>query len=288
MSGTVPLSAGKSWASIVGSDLDPDLEFHPLILVDGVLQIPEEVVDFGVQKFKSALVGQFLGPALPLKVFQSLANRLWDYDGYVSVSELSKDTFLIEFPTVSVCDWVLNRLWHVHHLPLFLKRWSLHIEPIILHPSEIPVWIQLTGVPVLLCTHLGIGHLASLVGKPISKFVRNGIDVKVCVLMSSVDERPDTLKVTIAGIIRSVKVVYPESRVYGTKQNKANVEKVKDRTVWQQKQSDVVVSTDNAARSSRLKLQGFIEIRFYSSSLSFLPEMYSLIFFDSSVLNMSS
>ncbi|CAN1291327.1 hypothetical protein LINPERPRIM_LOCUS21104 [Linum perenne] len=146
MSDTVPLKR-KSWASFVGS-VDPDLEFHPPILVDEVLQVPSEVVDFGVKQFRNALVGQFLGPAPPLRVFQSLANRLWDYDDFVSVSELTKDTFLIEFPTASICDWVLNRLWHVHHLPLFLRRWSLNVEPIVLPPSEIPTWIQLIRVPV--------------------------------------------------------------------------------------------------------------------------------------------
>ncbi|CAN1160161.1 hypothetical protein LINPERHAP2_LOCUS23146, partial [Linum perenne] len=77
-----------------------------------------------------------------------LANRLWDYNGYVTISDLTQGTFLIEFPIVSVYDWVLERLWHVHHLPLFLKRWSLEVQPITLSPSKIPFWIQLVGVLV--------------------------------------------------------------------------------------------------------------------------------------------
>ncbi|CAN1188460.1 hypothetical protein LINPERHAP2_LOCUS39347 [Linum perenne] len=205
---------GRSWAAVVGSDPIPDLEYFPPVLVDGVLQIPSEVVDLGIEKFKSALIGQFLGPAPPLRVFQALANRLWNYDGFVAVSELSEGTFLIEFPTVSVCEWVLGRLWHVHHLPLFLKKWSLEVEPINLQPKEVPVWIQLHKVPVPLCTHEGIGRLASLVGKPISKFVRNGTSVKVCVLMDSEAEKPDLLRVAVARIQCEVEVVYPNSRVY--------------------------------------------------------------------------
>ncbi|CAN1170350.1 hypothetical protein LINPERHAP2_LOCUS28945 [Linum perenne] len=206
--------SGRSWAAVVGSDPIPDLEYFPPVLVDGVLQIPSEVVDLGIEKFKSALIGQFLGPAPPLRVFQALANRLWNYDGFVAVSELSAGTFLIEFPTVSVCEWVLGRLWHVHHLPLFLKKWSLEVEPINLQPKEIPVWIQLHKVPVPLCTHEGIGRLASLVGKPISKFVRNGTSVKVCVLMDAEAEKPDLLRVAVARIQCEVEVVYPNSRVY--------------------------------------------------------------------------
>ncbi|CAN1162015.1 hypothetical protein LINPERHAP2_LOCUS24255, partial [Linum perenne] len=179
-----------------------------------------------------------------------LANRLWDYDGFVSVSELTKETYLIEFPTASICDWVLSRLWHVHHLPLFLKRWSLNIEPIVLQPTEIPTWIQLIGVPVPLCTHLGIGHLASLIGKPISKFVRNGTVVKVCVLMSSVDERPAVLKVTVAGIVRDIEVVYPEVRGYAEQQKKPGGDKPNTKTIWKQTGRTVdsdVPNVDSAA-----------------------------------------
>ncbi|CAN1761989.1 hypothetical protein LINPERHAP1_LOCUS8152, partial [Linum perenne] len=85
-----------------------------------------------------------------------------------------------------------------HHLPLFLRRRSLNIEPIVLQPTEIPTWIQLIGVPVPFCTHLGVGHL-----------------------------------VTVAGIIHDVEVVYPESRGYAAKQDKPGGEKTKAKTVWQ-------------------------------------------------------
>ncbi|CAN1160070.1 hypothetical protein LINPERPRIM_LOCUS21913 [Linum perenne] len=199
----------NSWASVVGSD--PDLEYFRPILIDRVLQIPSEVVDLGIKKFESSLVGQFLGPFPPLRVFQSLANRLWDYDRFVSVSELSPCSFFIEFPTVSVCEWVLARLWHVHHLPLFLKRWSLDVAPINLQPKEVPVWIQLSKVPVPLCTHVGVGRLASLIGKPMSKFVRNGTTVKVCVLMDDNVDKPNSLSVAVAGMQHVVEVVYPQS-----------------------------------------------------------------------------
>ncbi|CAN1132774.1 hypothetical protein LINPERPRIM_LOCUS30271 [Linum perenne] len=238
---TAATVSSNSWASVVGSDPDPDLEYFPPILIDGVLQIPSEVVDLGIKKFESALVGQFLGPSPPLRVFQSLANRLWDYDGFVSVSELSSGSFLIEFPTVSVCEWVLARLWHVHHLPLFLKRWSLDVTPICLQPKEVPVWIQLSKVPVPLCTHAGVGRLASLIGKPISKFVRNGTTVKVCVLMDDSAEKPSSLSVAVAGIQHVVEVDYPQSRVYSSKKVDG-VKKVPQRTtVWQQKM-DVAAS----------------------------------------------
>ncbi|CAN1262317.1 hypothetical protein LINPERPRIM_LOCUS11236 [Linum perenne] len=221
MSGGDLPNTGRSWVAVVGSDPTPDLEYFPPVLVDGVLQIPSEVVDLGIKQFKSALVGQFLGSAPPLRVFQSLANRLWDYDGFVAVLELSTGTFLIEFSTVFVCEWVLGRLWHVHHLPLFLKQWSLEVEPINLQPKKIPVWIQLHKVPVPRCTRVGIGYLLSPVGKPISKFVRNGASVKVCILIDAEDEKPEKLNVAVARMQYEVEVVYPNSQVYKETTDKA-------------------------------------------------------------------
>ncbi|CAN1752747.1 hypothetical protein LINPERHAP1_LOCUS4860, partial [Linum perenne] len=76
MSGGDFPNTGRSWATVVGSDPTPDFEYFPPVLVDGVLQIRLEVVDLGIKQFKSALIDQFLGPAPPLRVFQSFANRL--------------------------------------------------------------------------------------------------------------------------------------------------------------------------------------------------------------------
>ncbi|CAN1247470.1 hypothetical protein LINPERPRIM_LOCUS6344, partial [Linum perenne] len=83
-----------------------------------------------------------------------LTNQLWNYDGFVAASELSPGIFLIEFPTVSLSEWVLGRLWHVHHFPLFLKKWTLEINSIDLSPNEIPIWIQLHKLSIPQCTHL--------------------------------------------------------------------------------------------------------------------------------------
>ncbi|CAN1337632.1 hypothetical protein LINPERPRIM_LOCUS37679 [Linum perenne] len=181
---------GKSWASVVGSDPNPDLQYFSPVIVDGVLQIPSSVLELGYKELKKALVGQVIGDSPPLRVVQSLANNLWGYDGHVSVSQLPDDLLLIEFPTQSLCDWVLSRLWHIHNQPLILRRWKADLEPIVIEPVEVPVWITLKGVPPPLCNHLGIGHLASQIGRPLRKFTRVGTTVKVCVLINTDDARP--------------------------------------------------------------------------------------------------
>ncbi|CAN1290808.1 hypothetical protein LINPERPRIM_LOCUS20866 [Linum perenne] len=160
------------------------------------------------------MVGQVIGDEPPLRVIQSLANTLWGYDGFVAVSLLPSGLYLIEFPTQSLCDWVFSRLWHVHNQPLLLKRWKEDLEPVVIEPVEVPVWVTLKKVPPPLCNHLGVGHLASQIGKPLSKFTRVGTTVKVCVLLNPEEDRPTSI--AVKGELKSyvVDIEYPEFRSY--------------------------------------------------------------------------
>ncbi|CAN1261787.1 hypothetical protein LINPERPRIM_LOCUS10996 [Linum perenne] len=205
---------GKSWASVVGSDPNPDLQYFSPVVVDGVLQIPKSVLELGYKELKKALVGQVIGDEPPLRVIQSLANTLWGYDDFVAVSLLPSGLYLIEFPTQSLCDWVYSRLWHVHNQPLLLKRWKEDLEPVVIEPVEVPVWVTLKKVPPPLCNHLGVGHLASQIGKPLSKFTRVGTTVKVCVLLNPEDNRPSSIAVKSEFKSYVVDIEYPEFRAY--------------------------------------------------------------------------
>ncbi|CAN1341305.1 hypothetical protein LINPERPRIM_LOCUS39130 [Linum perenne] len=127
------------------------------------------------------------------------------------------DLLLIEFPSQALCDWVFSRLWHIHNQPLILRRWKVDIAPIVIEPIEVPVWITLRGVPPPLCNHMGVGHLASQIGRPLSKFTRVGTTVKVCVLINQEDVRPSSLMVQVADNSRMVEVEYPEYRSYDKK-----------------------------------------------------------------------
>ncbi|CAN1350271.1 hypothetical protein LINPERPRIM_LOCUS42106 [Linum perenne] len=65
------------------------------------------------------------------------------------------------------------------------------IEPIDFSADKKPVWIEMQGVPPELIYPEGISWLATQYGKPLSKFVRDGLKVSVCVLRGDKDiERP--------------------------------------------------------------------------------------------------
>ncbi|CAN1301544.1 hypothetical protein LINPERPRIM_LOCUS24997 [Linum perenne] len=168
------------------------------------------------------MVGQVIGDEPPLRVIQALANTLWGYDGFVAVSLLPLGLYLIEFPTQSLCDWVYSRLWHVHNQPLLLRRWKEDLEPVVIELVEVPVWVNLKKVPPPLCNYLGVGHLASQNGKPLSKFTRVGTTVKVCVLLNPKDDRPSLI--AVKGEFKSyvVDIEYPEFRTYEKRRSEHN------------------------------------------------------------------
>ncbi|CAN0890244.1 hypothetical protein LINGRAHAP2_LOCUS16328 [Linum grandiflorum] len=82
---------------------------------------------------ESAIVAQFLGTIPPLRVFSAMVNRLWGYEGF----------FLIEIPSVRLCNWILARSWHIHHSG---------VTPLDLEVKEVPTWLTLTGIPPQLLT----------------------------------------------------------------------------------------------------------------------------------------
>ncbi|CAN1345910.1 hypothetical protein LINPERPRIM_LOCUS40575 [Linum perenne] len=85
----------------------------------------------------------------------------------------------------------MSRSCHIHRAPLILRRWYSDIEPIDFSADKKPVWIELQGVLPELIYPEGISWLATQYGKPISKFVRDGLKVSVCVLRGEKEiERP--------------------------------------------------------------------------------------------------
>ncbi|CAN1338624.1 hypothetical protein LINPERPRIM_LOCUS38139 [Linum perenne] len=92
------------------------------------------------------------------------------------------------------------------------------IKPIVSSPREIPAWVTFKKVPPVLVTSEGVGWLASQIGQPINKFVRDGLDVKVCVIRNPSEQVTSSLSVVLAGgEQRDIEIVLAEPRVYSGK-----------------------------------------------------------------------
>ncbi|CAN1316552.1 hypothetical protein LINPERPRIM_LOCUS30107 [Linum perenne] len=80
---------------------------------------------------------------------------------------------------------------------MVLRRWFRGIAPLAFSPAEIPTWVVLKKVPPVLVTPEGISWLASQVGRPINKSVRDGLDFKVCVVKDASIEPRDEIVVDL-------------------------------------------------------------------------------------------
>ncbi|CAN1318621.1 hypothetical protein LINPERPRIM_LOCUS30884 [Linum perenne] len=73
------------------------------------------------------------------------------------------------------------------------------VKPIDTSPMELPVWVTFKDVPPALVTQEGISWLATQIGTPINKFIRDWLDIKVCVVKDVSDEVPQSLTVVMDG-----------------------------------------------------------------------------------------
>ncbi|CAN1757228.1 hypothetical protein LINPERHAP1_LOCUS6447 [Linum perenne] len=98
---------------------------------------------------------------------------------------------------------------------MILRRWKQDITPVDLAPRKIPVWVIFKKVPPALITDEGISWLASHLGDPVNNFVRNGLNVKVCLLLD-----PDAQEMTELSVTLKVEdpfmiaIEYPQARAY--------------------------------------------------------------------------
>ncbi|CAN1273542.1 hypothetical protein LINPERPRIM_LOCUS15090 [Linum perenne] len=130
-----------------------------------------------------------------MRVFLSMAQRLWGYEGRVCISKLTDNFFLLEFHSVQLCTWVLECSWNVHNSGLILWKWERGINPIDFSPKATPEWIEFQGVPPKLIYVEGVSWLSSKIGKPLNPFVREGTSIRVCVLRDKAIPCPSELKV---------------------------------------------------------------------------------------------
>ncbi|CAN1293420.1 hypothetical protein LINPERPRIM_LOCUS22021 [Linum perenne] len=101
---------------------------------------------------------------------------------------------------------------------MLLRRWTPGVQPIDTSPKELPVWVTFKDVPPALVTHEGISWPATQIGTPINKFIRDGLDIKVCVVKDVEDEVLQSLTIVMdGGVQNSICVECREPRTYKRK-----------------------------------------------------------------------
>ncbi|CAN1244762.1 hypothetical protein LINPERPRIM_LOCUS6233, partial [Linum perenne] len=216
----------------------------------------KEVLAKGQERLKAAVVIQFLGAPPLFRVLASVVNRLWGYEGQVIVSILQENFYLVEFKSVKLCDWVLSRSWHIHNKSMIMRRWESGIQPVVFSENQYPEWIIFKNVPPDVISVEGVSWLCSLIGKPVKKFIREGLDVKVCIIRDKASICPETLALEMENEeIISIGVSQMKAREYnGGNKKEWRVMQDSRKTVPIAKNADkcepIILDTDGVVRQS--------------------------------------
>ncbi|CAN1318378.1 hypothetical protein LINPERPRIM_LOCUS30796 [Linum perenne] len=76
---------------------------------------------------------------------------------------------------------------------MIMRRWARGIKPVVIPEGQSPEWITFKRVPPAAISIEGISWMSSLIGKPVRKFVRDGLDVKVCIIRDKAVPCPESV-----------------------------------------------------------------------------------------------
>jgi hypothetical protein len=146
------------------------LQYFEPEVIDGkvVVEPPYEVIEEGIFKWSSSLVGQFLDKPFHYYHVKKAVDIIWKQFGKVEVFLLDNGMYIFRFADEATRDEVLSaRLWHISNKPLILRRWELGMQILKLSLNSIPIWIKLMHLPMEFWTPTCLSYVASGVGKPL-------------------------------------------------------------------------------------------------------------------------
>ncbi|CAN1269838.1 hypothetical protein LINPERPRIM_LOCUS13725 [Linum perenne] len=97
---------------------------------------------------------------------------------------------------------------------MIMRRWARGIKPVVIDDGHVPEWITFQKVPPAAVTIEGISWLSSLIGKPLRKFVREGLDIKVCIIRDRAIPCPDSVTLIDIDEEHVIQVVQAKARDY--------------------------------------------------------------------------
>ncbi|XP_048629754.1 uncharacterized protein LOC125601739 [Brassica napus] len=135
--------------------------------------VPEEGVKSKVALWKDKVKpnsGKFEPKKAPARgAVHAIVNGMWSkHRRDISVSKMDGKAFLFRVPCPNARRRILNQcLWQVDGQTMFVAKWSPGVKPEKPSLSTVPVWLDLTGVPLQFFNEDALKEIASLVGHPI-------------------------------------------------------------------------------------------------------------------------
>ena len=194
------------WRKLFSVLTDQTLSFYPPVgCSEGQLKVnpPLDVLEEGELRWKNAVVAHFVGRIPNFSAFQKMVNMLWGEHGEVDLKPARQNLFVIQFSNEATRDRVLEAgPWHMQNKPLIVRKWEPGLSTLEFNMAKLPLWIQLSNVPLDFFTQREISYIASAIGNPLymDRITANQQRLsyaKVCVEIEVNKEIPRSIEVEL-------------------------------------------------------------------------------------------
>ena len=127
-----------------------------------------------------------------------------------------QNLFVIQFSNEATRDRVLEAgPWHIQNKPLIVRKWEPGLSTLEFNMAKLPLWIQLSNVPLDFFTQREISYIASAIGNPLymDRITANQQKLsyaKVCVEIEVTKDIPRSIEVELRnGRTMSIMVEVP-------------------------------------------------------------------------------
>ncbi|KAF5187086.1 Rna exonuclease, partial [Thalictrum thalictroides] len=208
--------ATGTWSSLFlhgnASKLKTTLNHFKPVVIDGVAEVPEAVIEKSSKEWEEYMVGFFIGKRLPYPLVKDVLQKQWKLQNFEMVAD--DDLFYFKFQSED------DKIMVIDKGPIFiagrlfvLKFWSPEVDKGKNLISSVPIWVKFENVPKRLWSEEGLGFIASLLGRPVClddatlKKTRLKF-AKVCIEVDLECPFPKSLKIKLGGEIVDIKVDY--------------------------------------------------------------------------------
>ena len=93
---------------------------------------------------------------------------LWGKDGDVDIRPVGYNLFIIQFQSTEMRNRVLESgSWHIQNKLLIVRKWEPGMRTLDFNMAKLPLWIQLSNIPLEFFTQKGISYIASALENPL-------------------------------------------------------------------------------------------------------------------------
>ncbi|PIA41441.1 hypothetical protein AQUCO_02200093v1 [Aquilegia coerulea] len=139
------------------------------ILINGIPQVPCEILEQGIKTWSDHLVGYFVEKSLSIQLVKNALQQLWKNTGTFDITS-DGELFYLSFADVRDKQKILEKgPINIAGRSFIIRQWTEDVEDHRKKVASLPIsiWVKFLDVPKQLWTDDGLSYLGSLIGTPL-------------------------------------------------------------------------------------------------------------------------